>query len=1334
MKFTSICLGTVGLTFLVLRASSATLYVDLTSTNPVSPYAGWTTAATNIQDAIDVASDGDQIWVTNGIYQTGGRVMAGSLTNRVALNKAVTVQSVNGPWVTVIQGWRTNMSNPAATRCAWLTNNAALIGFTLRGGATQTSGDTSGGGVWCASSNALVANCVIVSNLAYIYGGGAYQGTLENCLIWSNSVSGGSGGGVCNAVLLNCTVISNANGGIYQTAPNLVRATNCIIYYNGGANYGGAPITFAYCCTTPGATGIGNFTNAPQLFVDGVHLTSTSPCVGAGTNVVNGTDIFGKAWANPPSVGCAEFDPSPSVTSPQIQLTGDPVGFTVGGAAIAGQPPFMCWWLKDSVPLQDNGHFNFTQTTNLVAIGVNFADAGGYQLVVSNAVGVVTSAVAQLVVHCVDVSGTNPVAPYSTWATAATNIQDAISASVAGDIVLVTNGVYATGGKSMDGVITNRVSVDKAIIVQSVNGRCATVIQGTWDPILINGPGAVRCAWLTTNAVLSGFTIRGGATRGDITSYQQGTPAAGGGVFGISTSTVANCAVISNAAAAAGGGAVGVTLINCQLMGNKVLGVPGYGVSAVGGGANSCNLKNCLVTGNYALSGTPSGGQGGGTAYGLLKNCAVTGNFAGQEAGGVYYGTLINCTVTMNSAGGASYANLTNCIVFANRQAYSNYFSCTFSFSCASPLPAGVGNTNVDPQLLADGFHLAMTSPCIGAGTTNALSGTDIDGQPWTNPPSIGCDEWWPMPVIAVQPNFQVGTAPHTLNFNTSAAGQTPFAYWWSKDGVPIHDDSHNSSSSTANLTVNDFDAPDAGGYQVVVSNSFGLATSQLVQVVIHCADAAGINPTSPYSTWATAATTIQDAVNVASSGEIVLVTNGIYVSGGKVMAGDLTNRVALDKALTVMSESGYAVTVIQGAWDPVTTNGPLAVRCAWLTNGATLSGFTLQGGATRSTGDYNSLRSGGGLWCASVNSTNPLPNFCRNCLIRGNSAANYGGGSSGGDLFNCLLTNNSAIDGGGIAFGTINNSLVAYNVATYGGGAYNAALNSCTVVNNYSTAPFNGGSVYGGGTYGCVVRNSIVVNNSDSWPYPLGIDNYSSSTYSYSCTWPLPSGAGNIDANSVNPQLLDQCHIASTSPCRGAGSALYTSGTDLDGEAWANPPSMGCDEVVISNLVGPLSVGLFAYQTNLLVSPPGLLYPHIGYFQGIINGRAASVTWSFGDGPVITNSGAAKSHQWTNTGDYTVVFTAYNNDNPDGVATNTVIHVVLPDVPQLQPPALTTNGFQFQFAGQLNADYTVQYATNLTPPVDWQTLNTFGPNFIDLIQINDPATNTARFYRVLAQ
>ena len=54
-----------------------------------------------------------------------------------------------------------------------------------------------------------------------------------------------------------------------------------------------------------------------------------------------------------------------------------------------------------------------------------------------------------------------------------------------------------------------------------------------------------------------------------------------------------------------------------------------------------------------------------------------------------------------------------------------------------------------------------------------------------------------------------------------------------------------------------------------------------------------------------------------------------------------------LDKPLTVISVNGPAVTIIDGG---STTNSPTAVRCACLTNGAVLSGFTLQHGGTRVT------------------------------------------------------------------------------------------------------------------------------------------------------------------------------------------------------------------------------------------------------------------------------------------------------------------------------------------------------------------------------------------------
>ena len=109
--------------------------------------------------------------------------------------------------------------------------------------------------------------------------------------------------------------------------------------------------------------------------------------------------------------------------------------------------------------------------------------------------------------------------------------------------------------------------------------------------------------------------------------------------------------------------------------------------------------------------------------------------------------------------------------------------------------------------------------------------------------------------------------------------------------------------------------------------------------------------------------------------------------------------------------------------------------------------------------------------------------------------------------------------------------------------------------------------------------------------------------------------------------------------------------------------------------------------------------------------------------------------YQWTNAGDYVVTFTAYNNDNLAGVSANTFVHVQPLNVPQLQSVLLLTNSFQFQFTGQLNANYTVQYTTNLTPPATWQTLQNIFSSNGGVHQITDSTVpGGTRFYRVLAQ
>jgi hypothetical protein len=338
---------------------------------------------------------------------------------------------------------------------------------------------------------------------------------------------------------------------------------------------------------------------------------------------------------------------------------------------------------------------------------------------------VIVSTPAMAVTRYVNLNNPNPTSPYTSWSTAATNIQDAIDVAVPEDTVSVTNGVYNFGARLVAGVTaSNRVAVTLAVSVESVNGPNVTVIEGYQVPGLTNGPSAVRCVYLANGARLTGFTLTNGAT--------EATTGNGGGVRFQTASVVSNCVLTGNSADSGGGGAYGGgTLINCTLSNNWA--------RLNGGGAYGCLLSYCVLTRNATK------GQGGGTIQGTLNGCTLTGNSASNYGGGAYAGNLTNCTIVGNWAGlrGGGVDNILrmfNCIVYFNTvgssgiTSSSNYWDSPMRYSCTSPMFNGPGNITNAPLFVdqaGSNYRLQSNSPCINSALNASTAGIkDLDGNP----------------------------------------------------------------------------------------------------------------------------------------------------------------------------------------------------------------------------------------------------------------------------------------------------------------------------------------------------------------------------------------------------------------------------------------------------------------------------------------------------------------------------------------------------------------------------------------------------------------------------
>ncbi len=1012
-------------------------------------------------------------------------------------------------------------------RCALLDNDAGEFG----GGAYNclvarclfsNNNARAGGGAAFGSG----AKCVIRDNRANESAGGVAGGAFTNCMIFGNRAV--FGGGASQSRLECCTVVDNL---ALDFAGGLMRGQtrNSIVYYN-RALCGAENIYLAdsadrcdFTCTAPDPGGIGNITNDPVILsFREPRLLPGSPCIDRGTNapwMAADTDLDGE----PRLDGGVSVDLGADEVHPG-NLTGAVTAaasarFTVAAAG------FPIRFAADLHGKTRAFRWNFGDgviISNRCAVEHAFASAGLYavQLETWNNDQTAGAAFPVRIEHgftnYVAPAGAH-LAPFTSWAAAATSIQAAVAAApYAGSLVLVTDGVYAAGAQFVPGSETP----NRVVITNGVIVRSVNGAAAT----VIDAAGAGRGAYVGDASRLEGFTLTNGqvATRG-------------GGVYGEYDAMIARCVIAGNRARLAGGGAA-------------------YG-----------RLRNCLLAGNR------TDGSGGGSFGSRIENCTLAGNAASGRGGGAHKGAVLNSILYFNRA------------ALGDDNILPDGGSC--DYSCVTPAPAGgQGNITAPPGLLAiDNPRLMAGSPCLGRGQrADWMSGAaDLLGGPRLRAGQVdlGCVEYDAAAqtgalTVAISCDYPAVVAGFPVTFRAGVAGAAANYIWQFGDGAAA-----TGICETAHAYVR------TGCYTVTLqawNPDTRVATQITVQVVPpytnYVAKTGG--HVWPFTSWADAATNIQDAIAARpAGGGSVLVQDGEYTAGpDQAAVASITN------GIRVTSLNGPAATVLRSSG---------TARCAYVGRGAELAGFTLTGGwSDQGGGAYaeqdgmlsncwiagNAAAMGGGLYGG----------VARNCVIANNTAITNGGGAYAADLADCAveyntagengggawgcvirrgrlykntadglgggayftfvydgrIESNAAGDGGGAAGCRLWNCLVYANRAGNGGGLFgNLSAWNCTVVRNYAESD-------GGGVYASPMDNSIIYENKAEGGGP-NFDAAGRSEFHYSCTTPAPAGWGNL----TNAPLFENSsggdyRLQALSPCidRGINQEWMGGALDLGG------------------------------------------------------------------------------------------------------------------------------------------------------------------------------------------
>ncbi len=610
--------------------------------------------------------------------------------------------------------------------------------------------------------------------------------------------------------------------------------------------------------------------------------------------------------------------------------------------------------------------------------------------------------------------------------------------------------------------------------------------------------------------------------------------------------------LIENNSANSGGGGMAITgshppLINCLFYENS--GGSGGGVlwDSSFWGSSTKIFDRCVISGNIAS------GNGGGISVSSvfqesdcrITNCTFDRNEAVLKAGGLFigyktYSTIANCSFTANTCESRGAA-----VTFDSNAGEQVMLCCTVSDNVASVHSGGIwcneGVTlSISNSILWENFPTSIdgfVSPDIAysdvQGSYPGIGNIDIDpifvsasvgdkllshieaGQPWNSP----CIDAGSSPAINVC--FNSPDAAICMNELTTRTDEIT-------DNGTVDMGRHYDSSlynsptpfATPFGTASPLPSPTSTP-SVQPSSPTPVETSP------------NLTPTETPSPTPTIILyvpsdheRIQDAIDAASDGYVVIVENGVYSGEGN------KNLDFHGKMITVKSSGGPDACII----DCEFSGRGFSFENRENQN-SVVDGFTVRNGSV--SGNYPDDRGGGILCkydsnpvihnCRIVNNASEGPGggischfsspFIKNCLVSANSSADCGGGIAcyddqpfiefcevsgnhsdriGGGIScsgyssaiisNCTIKENTAAEyGGGInadylTTPLITNCLLLSNYAAYSGGGFYCSENASTTINGSSfsmNSANSGGAVYSTFNTETTIQNCILWNDS---------------------------------------------------------------------------------------------------------------------------------------------------------------------------------------------------------------------------------------------------------------